>query len=83
MAEPQDMVVPLLREIQTQIADGRKEAMDRQRILIARLDRLESQQRYFSQALSADSLLGKLVTGESGQRIEALEKQVSELAAHK
>ena len=79
MAQPEDMIVPMLREMRAEIAarfdgvDGRLERVDR------RLAKLEEQQLSFRQALSADSLLSKLVTGE----FEALEKKVRELEAHK
>ena len=79
MAEPVDMILPLLREIRADIAANDTRADRRQELLLRRIDKLEDQQKSFRQALSADSLLSKLVTGEFEERIEALERQVTEL----
>jgi hypothetical protein len=82
MAEPSDMIVPLQREMREEIAarfdgvDGRLDIFNR------RLATLEAAQVSFKQALSADSLLSKLVTGEFEERIEALERRVRELEGH-
>jgi len=79
MAEPADLILPMLREMRSEMAALRGEnsqgfsAMDR------RLPALEAAQVSFRQALGADSLLSKLVTGEFEQRIEALERRVREL----
>jgi hypothetical protein len=83
MAEPADMIVPLLREMRAEITarfdnvDARFDSVDR------RLKALEAAQTSFRQALTADSLLSKLVTGEFEQRIESLEQKVRELEALK
>ena len=79
MAEPVDMILPLLREIRADIAANDTRADRRQELLLRRIDKLDDQQKSFRQALSADSLLSKLVTGEFEERIEALERQVTEL----
>jgi polyhydroxyalkanoate synthesis regulator phasin len=79
MAEPVDMILPMLREIRGDIAASDVKAVRRHELLMLRIDKLEDQQKSFRQALSADSLLSKLVTGEFEERIEALERQVSEL----
>ena len=47
--------------------------------VIRRLEALELTQASFKPALSADSLLSKLVTGEFEGRIEDLERSVREL----
>jgi polyhydroxyalkanoate synthesis regulator phasin len=83
MAGPEDMIVPLLHEMRAEISsrfdgvDGRLDLVER------RLAKLEEQQVSYRQALSADSLLSKLVTGEFEERIEALEKRMRELEAQK
>ena len=69
MAEPEDMIVPMLREM-------RAENASRHETIIKRLDKLEGAQTAFRQALGADSLLSKLVTGEFEERIEALERKM-------
>jgi hypothetical protein len=83
MAEPSDMIVPLLREMRVEMnarfdrVDGHFDVVER------RLKALEEAQVSYRQALTADSLLSKLVTGEFEERIEALEKKVKELEAQK
>ena len=79
MAEPVDMILPLLREIRADIAASDTKADRRHELLLLRIDKLEDQQKSFRQALSADSLLSKLVTGEFEERIETLERKVKEL----
>jgi hypothetical protein len=79
MAEPEDMILPLLREMRQEIAgrfdhvDGRFDIIDR------RLTALEAAQGSFKHALTADTLMSKLLTGEFEERIEALERRVREL----
>ena len=83
MAEPEDMILPMLRDMRADIERRFSEAgagsERRHAIVIARLDKLEEQQRSFRHALSADSLMSKLLTGEFEERIEALERKVKEL----
>jgi hypothetical protein len=52
-------------------------------VLEKRLGGVEDAQRSFRQALTADSLLSKLVTGEFEERIEALENRFRELEGQK
>lgn len=82
MSEPADMILPLLRDIRADIATSDKKADRRHELLLARLDKLEDQQRSYKQALSADSLLSKLVTGEFEERNEALERRMKEVERH-
>jgi predicted RNase H-like nuclease (RuvC/YqgF family) len=67
MAEPGDMIVPVLRDMRSEM----KASFDR---MDARLESLEKAPNSFRQALTADSLLSKLVTGEFEERIEAVER---------
>jgi polyhydroxyalkanoate synthesis regulator phasin len=83
MAEPDDLILPLLREMRAQIAAESGENAKRHSQIIARLDKLEDQQRSFRHALTADTLMSKLLTGEFEERIEALEKKVRELESQK
>jgi polyhydroxyalkanoate synthesis regulator phasin len=87
MADPDDFILPLLREMRAEI-NGRFDAMgetsaSRHALVIARLDKLEEQQRSFRHALTADTLMSKLLTGEFEERIEALEQKVRELESQK
>jgi hypothetical protein len=79
MAEPVDLTVPMLREMRARM----DKSFDEVKAMIAALDRRmgakESRQDSFRSALSADSLLSKLVAGEFEERIGALERKVREL----
>jgi polyhydroxyalkanoate synthesis regulator phasin len=87
MAEPTDFIVPMLRELRGDMLakfanlDTRMDVLDAK--LNAKLDALSKQQKSFSQALSADTLLSRLLTGEFEERIEALERKVRELEPQK
>jgi polyhydroxyalkanoate synthesis regulator phasin len=83
MAEPADMIVPLLREMRAENAARHEQSLERFAAIERRLDRIESAQLSFRQALTADSLLSKLVTGEFEERIEILERKVRELENQK
>lgn len=83
MVEPTDLVTPIMRGMRAEMAallqklEGRLDAID------GKLNSLVRQQKNFSQALSADSLMSRLLTGEFEERIEALERKVKELEPHK
>jgi hypothetical protein len=78
MAEPEDMILPLLREMRAENAARHDQTLEKFTSIERRLDKIESAQLSFRQALTADSLLSKLVTGEFEQRIEILERKVKE-----
>jgi hypothetical protein len=90
MADPVEMIIPLLREMRQEIAtnfraiDGR---MGRVEIRLdrvdARLEKMDESLVTFRHALSADSLLSKIVTGEFEERLSVLEKRMSDLETHK
>lgn len=67
MAEPADMIVPMLREMRAEIAALRSR-MDE------RFDENDKAHTSFRHALAGDTLLGRLLTGEFEERIEKLEK---------
>jgi len=79
MAEPADMIVPLLREMRAENATLHQQTRSLIEALERREGKIEETQVSYRQALSADSLLSKLVTGEFEERIDALEKKVKEL----
>lgn len=82
MAEPDDMILPLLREMRAEISARFDRADKRSEIADRRLQKIEETLVSYRQALTADSLLSKLVTGEFEERIEALEKKFKELEPH-
>lgn len=77
MAEPDDMIIPLLREMRAETASQlnamRAESTRRHELYVARIDKMEATLETFRHALSADSLLSKLVTGDCEERIESVE----------
>jgi archaellum component FlaC len=83
MAEPTDMIGPLLREIRAKIDDGQTENKKEFAAVNKRLDRIEERQKSFSQALAGDSFMSKMLIGDWEERIEALEKKVKKLEAAK
>jgi hypothetical protein len=82
MAEPDDMILPLLPEMRAENAS----LHERTRVMLAEIDKrlgsVETAQVSYRQALSADTLMSKLVTGEFEERIVALERKVRELEGH-
>jgi uncharacterized small protein (DUF1192 family) len=67
MKEPKDMVLPMLKEMRPDIAALRAR-MDE------RFDENDKPHKSFTHALSADTLMGRLLAGEFEERIEKLEK---------
>jgi hypothetical protein len=95
MAEPTDMIIPMLREMRAELL-ARFERVEARvdagfNTTVRRLDAMDKSLASFKQALTADSLSSKLVTGEfeerietrSIKRIEALEQKVRQLEAEK
>jgi ubiquinone biosynthesis protein UbiJ len=76
MAEPKDLVIPILGEIQAELAAFRKETDERR-------TKLESGQRNLRSALTGESVMGRLLVGEFEERIETLEGKVEKLEATK
>lgn len=76
MAEPSDMIVPLLREIQTELVSLRKETSER-------LDKLETGQRSIRSALAGDTVLSRMLVGEYEERLGALETKLEALERKK
>jgi hypothetical protein len=63
--EAESMIIPMLREIRGEIRDMRGEIGEMQQ----KLDKLESGQKSIRQALGADTMMSRLVTGEFEERI--------------
>jgi len=80
MAEPKDMIVPMLQEIRKEMREGFSEVDKRFDKVDIRLEKIESAQKTFRQALTADTMMSKFITGDFEERIGALEKKVEELA---
>ncbi|GIL03372.1 MAG: hypothetical protein BroJett030_32710 [Alphaproteobacteria bacterium] len=86
MAEPQDMIMPMLREMRAEIREefrGFGSEMDRRFNKVdSRLDAIEAGRKSFRHALTADTMMSKFITGDFEERI-ALERQVGELMKRK
>ena len=83
MAEPVDMIVPMLREMRADLVarlDQHSVCFD---LVDKRLTKIEGHIESLRHALTADTLMSKLVTGEFEEPSEALEAKVRELEAHK
>ena len=65
--DAESMILPLLREM-------RSEMHERFGQLEQRLDKLESGQKTIRQALTADTMMSKFVTGDFEERIFELER---------
>ena len=76
MAEPKDLVLPLLREIQADLTAFRKETGKQ-------LTKLEAGQRNIRSALAGETVLSRMLVGEYEEQIEALEQTVKKLERQK
>jgi archaellum component FlaC len=83
MAEPTDMIMPMLREMREENAKQHEQTRKELAAVNHRLDRIEGRQKSFGQALAGDSLMSKMVIGDYEERIEALEKKVKALESRK
>jgi hypothetical protein len=83
MADPVDMIIPLLREMRAENAALHEQTRELIKALEKRMAMVEEVQRSFRQSLTADTLLSKLLTGEFEERIESLEQKVRELESQK
>ncbi|MDP9838050.1 putative coiled-coil protein SlyX [Neorhizobium huautlense] len=66
--EPADMIIPMLREIRTDIADIKQQ-----------LHKLDNGQKSIRNALTADTMMSKFITGDFEDRIAELESRVEAL----
>ncbi|OQP87981.1 hypothetical protein BTR14_00370 [Rhizobium rhizosphaerae] len=73
--EPESLILPLLREIRGEIGKTSERLEEVER----KLDKLESGQKTIRQALTADTMMSKFVTGDFEERIFELERKVEAL----
>jgi hypothetical protein len=83
MADPIDMILPLLREMRTENATLHEQTHAILKELDRRLGTVEAAQVSYRQALTADTMMSKLVTGEFEERIQVLERKVRELESQR
>ncbi|WP_339765220.1 hypothetical protein [uncultured Hoeflea sp.] len=79
MTEPKDMIIPMLKEMRAEMKTGFDEVEKRFDHVDKRLETIEGRQKSFNTALTADTMLTRLVTGDFEERIGALEKKVDQL----
>lgn len=79
MAEPEVMIMPMLREMRSENKAFHEATAERLALVESRLKKIEDAQVSYRQALTADSLMSKLITGEFEERIETLERRASAL----
>ena len=79
MTEPKDMIVPMLQEIRAEMKNGFDAVEKRFDHVDKRLETIEGRQKSFNNALTADTMMSRFVTGDFEERIGALEKKVEQL----
>ena len=72
MAEPVDIILPMLKEMRSETASLGSRTDER-------FDKNDHDHKSFKNALSAHTLRGRLLTGECEERIKKLETKVSAL----
>ena len=79
MADPQDMILPLLREMPAEIKDlgGNNE---RQFTSVnERLERIEGRLANMREAINGESVLGRYAAAEVEERLEIIERRLASL----
>ena len=74
MAEPDDMIIPMLRQMRDEANAFQKDMRDEFEKVNKRLDKLEAAQKSFRHALTADTMMSKFITGDFEERTIALER---------
>ncbi|MBB2960354.1 hypothetical protein [Methylobacterium sp. R2-1] len=79
MADPQDMMLPLLREMRAEIKDlGRSN--ERQFTSVnERLERIEGRLANMREAINGESVLGRYAAAEVEERLEIIERRLASL----
>ncbi len=79
MADPQDMILPLLREMRAEMTSGFLEVRRKFDAVDARFDRLEKRFDNLREAVNGESVLGRYAAAEVEERLEAIEKRLAAL----
>ncbi|MGA1804362.1 hypothetical protein [Rhizobium sp. HT1-10] len=70
--DPKDVIMPMLREMRAEMREQFQDVKER-------LDKLESRQKTVRQALTADTMMSRLVAGDFEDRIFELERKIDML----
>lgn len=79
MAEPQDMILPLLREIRADLKAGFDRVDRKLEQHDARFDKLERRFDNLREAVNGESVLGRYAAAQFEERLEAIEKRLAVL----
>lgn len=79
MADPEDMIVPLLRQIREEASEFREETQAGFKGVNDRLDKIDERQKRFNNALTADTMKSKFMLGDYKERLAKLGAQMTEL----
>lgn len=79
MADPEGMILPLLREMRADAQNGLAEMRRRFEAIDARFDRLEKRFDNSREAVNGESVLGRYAAAEVEERLEAIEKRLASL----
>jgi hypothetical protein len=77
--EPIDMIIPILREMRSEIKADLTDIRVRLEVFQQRMDEFEDELKSVRKVLVADTLMSKLVTGDFDKRISVLEIDVQRL----
>ncbi|WP_375462932.1 hypothetical protein [uncultured Methylobacterium sp.] len=73
MAGPQDMILPLLREIRSEIKDLGRSTERQFEGVNGRLERMEGRLANMREAINGESVLGRYAAAEVEERLEVIE----------
>ena len=82
MAEPDNMILVLLREMRAEMNARFEEVREEFSRVESRFDRLEKRLENIRQAAFGESVLGRYAAAEVEERLERIEKRLEALEGH-
>jgi hypothetical protein len=79
MAEPKDMILPMLKELRDEMRGGFRELRDGQSAIVKRMEKLEGRFDNLREAGNGESILGRYAVVEVETRPDAIEKRLKAL----
>lgn len=79
MADPKDMILPMLKELRDEMRTGFKNMHDFQNNVDARFDKLERRFDNLREAVNGESVLGRYAAAEVEDRLEKIERRLANL----
>ena len=79
MAEPQDLILPLLREMRTDIRELGQNTAREFTVVKQRLDQIEGRLANMREAINGESVLGRYAAAEVEERLDAIEERLAVL----